>query len=111
MSTPEDGYSEIDTKDDAIRTVFDSWEKISCFIEGKQYKVKVVTNTVANGTNNKRNRRMKVKELIQQLCNMNLEADVVLEVYNNYPEFKYVSSENITDVRMISEEKCMIEGD
>lgn len=51
MKVIEDGYSEIDTKDDAIRTVFDSWEKISCFIEGKQYKVKVVTNTVANGTN------------------------------------------------------------
>lgn len=53
---------------------------------------------------------MKVKELIQQLCNMNLEADVVLAIYD-YPDFKYASSENITDVRMISEEKCLIEGD
>lgn len=48
MKAIEDGYNEIDTKDDAIRTVFDSWEKISCFIEGKQYKVKVATNTVSD---------------------------------------------------------------
>lgn len=53
---------------------------------------------------------MKVKELIQQLCNMDLEADVVLEVYNRCPDFTYASSEDITDVRMISEEKCLIEG-
>lgn len=53
---------------------------------------------------------MKVKELIQQLCNMNLEADVVLEVYNHFLDFDYASSENITDIKMISEEKCLIEG-
>lgn len=54
--------------------------------------------------------QMKVKDLIQQLCNMDMEADVVLEVYNHYSDYKFASSEDITDVRMISNEKCLIEG-
>lgn len=54
---------------------------------------------------------MKVKELIQQLCNMDMEADVVLEVYNHYPDNSYASSKKIIYVKMISEKECLIEGD
>lgn len=53
---------------------------------------------------------MKVKELIQQLCNMDLEADIVLEVYNHCPDCSYASSEDIIYVKMISETECLIEG-
>lgn len=53
---------------------------------------------------------MKVKELIKLLCDMNMEADVVVEIPKGYTDSKYAFCEHLYSVSMDSEEKCLIEG-